>query len=1785
VNKVDKKYAADIAKIQDNIETGKADEKALVARKSDYATALQTALDIVNSDIELNGETPQNLKEKAILEQEIATVQAEIAELNQLIASKDASVAFTNETTSFTSAEKTAVVNKVDKKYLADIAKIQDNIESGKADEKALVARKSDYAAALQTALDKVNSDIELNGETPQNLKEKAILEQEIATVQAEIAELNQLIATKDGSIASTNETTSFTSAEKAAVVNKVDKKYLADIAKIQDNIESGKADEKALVARKSDYAAALQTALDKVNSDIAQNGETPQNLKEKAILEQEIATVQAEIAELNQLIAAKDASVASTNETTSFTSAEKSAVVNKVDKKYLADIAKIQDNIESGKADEKALVARKSDYAAALQTALDKVNSDIAQNGETPQNLKEKAILEQEIATVQAEIAELNQLIAAKDASVASTNETTSFTSAEKSAVVNKVDKKYLADIAKIQDNIESGKADEKALVARKSDYAAALQTALDKVNSDIAQNGETPQNLKEKAILEQEIATVQAEIAELNQLIAAKDASVASTNETTSFTSAEKSAVVNKVDKKYLADIAKIQDNIESGKADEKALVARKSDYAAALQTALDKVNSDIAQNGETPQNLKEKAILEQEIATVQAEIAELNQLIASKDASVASTNETTSFTSAEKTAVVNKVDKKYAADIAKIQDNIETGKADEKALVARKSDYVTALQTALDKVNSDIAQNGETPQNLKEKAILEQEIATVQAEIAELNQLIATKDGSIASTNETTSFTSAEKAAVVNKVDRSYSFDIGELEQQLRNNEVSEKEVVARKEQYITNLQKALDEVNKEIDRKGESPERLKEKAILEQEIAAVRIEIDQLQSPLATNELENINTIVVKSKLSETEKASISSTDKNLSTLKNKLAALDKLSLELREQLSLETNEDLKLILRKEIETVEKQKRQVRFEIGEMEQENILANVPDNVKSATNEKQNKEIESSQEKINDLSENKSALEASLTTASSEADKEKIQSKINKTDQKIAKEETRVLSTTTEVSKEVLTTELNNLSTEEKTTINSLEAEQLRLNAERLIEQANKEKDLEVKRNLLAEAQEKQNEALAAVEKTKNDTQTQAVVAEIVSTENIDIKEQESLFTSEEKLVQEQQAIDVQLLQIKDQLKEIDLALRTASKKEVDQLEARRVNLIQLQKELIAKRNANEGDIVIIQQEKETNTSKGIDKESINYELSYKEEVEIAESDNYKALFPAINRLEQKQYEMRVKEELIAINTDKITQLLNNNSSPAQEEKEEVSKLLKSIAQEQNDLETIQKEIRQQQAIINNLLPADPREKEITQNLLARNVTPVDKAPTLPVMATGLVIADKGEKIYTKENPIPLDIEKPKGLFFRVQIGAFGKPVPDETFNDFSPVSGEQVRPGLIRYMAGYFGGRGDAEQARDRIRAMGYSDAFVVAYCDGERIPVYRAVQLMESGACVPSITSSESPIIAASEAGTDMTSGGFEPELDEFAYNKAPGAAEALAGETKLGLYYTVQVGVYNRPVPASQLKNISPLVTMRLPNGQMRYSSGMFDDVPQAKIKQQEAIGLGITDAFIVAYFKGERITVAQANKLLQEFGSSILESVTPTQRKKNTLESTVSAPKPPAEPVLKDKKFTVQFISKETHSSYPTQVLNRYNENGGMFYYDETTGLIQSVIYNEDKVPSLAIIRTELEEKTFYGVFEVLDKEATDPASAVKDPDRLVNMLTIKLAYNEISDDLMNTFMKVNLLKRISSTESGVIMYFYEKENDGKINSLQTEMARLGATEILKTSFTSDLKD
>jgi hypothetical protein len=83
-----------------------------------------------------------------------------------------------------------------------------------------------------------------------------------------------------------------------------------------------------------------------------------------------------------------------------------------------------------------------------------------------------------------------------------------------------------------------------------------------------------------------------------------------------------------------------------------------------------------------------------------------------------------------------------------------------------------------------------------------------------------------------------------------------------------------------------------------------------------------------------------------------------------------------------------------------------------------------------------------------------------------------------------------------------------------------------------------------------------------------------------------------------------------------------------------------------------------------------------------------------------------------------------------------------------------------------------------------------------------------------------------------------------------------------------------------------------------------------------------------------------------------------------------------------LYYTVQVGVYNRPLQSEKQLGLPELIEAQTAKGQYRYASGRFDKLTAAKERQRLAVAKGITDAFIVAYYQGKRISLAEAKQLV-----------------------------------------------------------------------------------------------------------------------------------------------------------------------------------------------------------
>ena len=98
-----------------------------------------------------------------------------------------------------------------------------------------------------------------------------------------------------------------------------------------------------------------------------------------------------------------------------------------------------------------------------------------------------------------------------------------------------------------------------------------------------------------------------------------------------------------------------------------------------------------------------------------------------------------------------------------------------------------------------------------------------------------------------------------------------------------------------------------------------------------------------------------------------------------------------------------------------------------------------------------------------------------------------------------------------------------------------------------------------------------------------------------------------------------------------------------------------------------------------------------------------------------------------------------------------------------------------------------------------------------------------------------------YSKTNPIPIDEPLPSGVAYKIQMGAYSKPLPENTFKGVTPITGEKLENGVIKYYAGLFILHADADDALRKIRDYGFKDAYIVAFYNRITITPERAKQL--------------------------------------------------------------------------------------------------------------------------------------------------------------------------------------------------------------------------------------------------------------------------------------------------------------------------------------------------------
>ena len=272
---------------------------------------------------------------------------------------------------------------------------------------------------------------------------------------------------------------------------------------------------------------------------------------------------------------------------------------------------------------------------------------------------------------------------------------------------------------------------------------------------------------------------------------------------------------------------------------------------------------------------------------------------------------------------------------------------------------------------------------------------------------------------------------------------------------------------------------------------------------------------------------------------------------------------------------------------------------------------------------------------------------------------------------------------------------------------------------------------------------------------------------------------------------------------------------------------------------------------------------------------------------------------------------------------------------------------------------------------------EQEVVEDLklleLKPEIVPVNPEDILskdfvpPTVITQEIFLLTDEKVYSQENPIPLNPKIPKGLIFKVQVGAFRNPIPQDLFQGFAPISAEKVRDDITRYRVGYFKTYQDANQAKNQIRGLSssYRDAFVVAINNGERIKLSeaRAILSNQPVAIIPPTSPSSTNSLSnlRTEIAQDLT------------------LASVKTIDQTTGIFYSVQIGAFSKPLLKENALNISPLVVSRV-NNLYKYSTGEFNTLELAARRKAELIDDGIlTDAFIIAYNNGRSISLQQAN--------------------------------------------------------------------------------------------------------------------------------------------------------------------------------------------------------------
>lgn len=191
---------------------------------------------------------------------------------------------------------------------------------------------------------------------------------------------------------------------------------------------------------------------------------------------------------------------------------------------------------------------------------------------------------------------------------------------------------------------------------------------------------------------------------------------------------------------------------------------------------------------------------------------------------------------------------------------------------------------------------------------------------------------------------------------------------------------------------------------------------------------------------------------------------------------------------------------------------------------------------------------------------------------------------------------------------------------------------------------------------------------------------------------------------------------------------------------------------------------------------------------------------------------------------------------------------------------------------------------------------------------------------------------------------------IVYRVQLGAYKNRISDQIFKNAGTVLELKTDDNYYRYATKGFKTIQSAANAKADLVLEGYGDAFITAYKDGKRIAMNTTKATMETN-------EKEDISKIASFSSIDKSLVSFKIQLGALRKSSSNDMEE--------------------------KTKDLPGIEKQSTGSGMIRYTLGSFNNYSAADKYREELAEKGFGEAFVIAVFKGEVISIQEAQELLK----------------------------------------------------------------------------------------------------------------------------------------------------------------------------------------------------------